>query len=326
MGNGNKSILEVKNLKKYFPIQKGIFRRTVGLIHAVNGVSLKIDKGETLGLVGESGCGKTTTGKCVLFLKKPSEGEIIFNGVNLRNLDKRSLQKVRPHFQMIFQDPYSSLNPRMSVEAILNEPLIAHKKMSRKERQERILGLLDKVGLRPEYRFRYPHEFSGGQRQRVGIARALALDPELIICDEPVSALDVSIQAQVINLLEKLKDDLKLSYLFISHDIGVVEHISDRIAIMYMGKIVETGKYSEICQNPFHPYTQALMAAIPIPKSGGKGRAKMQLQGDIPSPVHLPDGCYFHSRCPMVMEICERELPKTYLQGNGHEVSCHLFI
>ncbi|HDM78261.1 MAG TPA: dipeptide ABC transporter ATP-binding protein [Deltaproteobacteria bacterium] len=318
-------ILNVIDLEKHFPIKKGVLKRTVGLVHAINGVSFKIRKKESFGLVGESGCGKSTLGKCIVFLYEPTRGEIIFNGVNLGGLDNKKLRKIRPQFQMIFQDPYSTLNPRMSVEAMLSEPLKLYNKMSTNERRDRVFELLEIVGLRPEHSTRYPHEFSGGQRQRIAVARALALNPSLIICDEPVSALDVSIQAQILNLFDKLKKKFGLSYLFISHDIGVVEHVADRIAVMYLGKIVELAKDTEICQNPQHPYTKALMAAIPIPKSRSRDRVKISLTGDVPSPIDLPSGCFFHHRCPHAMSICKEKAPETVTLSDGREVSCHLF-
>lgn len=318
-------ILNVIDLEKHFPIKKGVLKRTVGFVHAINGVSFKIRKKESFGLVGESGCGKTTLGKCVVFLHRPSRGEVIFDGINMSQLDNQKLRKIRPQFQMIFQDPYSTLNPRMSVEAMLSEPVKLYNKMSTNATRDRVLELLEIVGLRPEHSTRYPHEFSGGQRQRLAIARALALNPSLLICDEPVSALDVSIQAQILNLFDKLKEEFGFSYLFISHDIGVVEHVADRIAVMYLGKIVELAKDTEICQNPQHPYTKALMAAIPIPKARSKDRVKVSLTGDVPSPIDLPSGCFFHPRCLRAMSICKEKAPEIVTLSDGREVSCHLF-
>lgn len=318
-------ILEVRDLRKHFPIKRGVLKRTVGHVHAVNGVSFRIKKGESLGLVGESGCGKTTLGKCVVFLQKPTGGEVFFDQTSLGRLTEAELRRVRPQFQMIFQDPYSTLNPRLSVAAMLGEPLMLYEGLNARQRKERVVELLTIVGLRPEHMSRYPHEFSGGQRQRLAVARALALKPALIICDEPVSALDVSIQAQVLNLLDRLKDEFGFSYLFISHDIGVVEHVSDRIAVMYLGQIVEMAADVEICQNPRHPYTKALMAAIPIPRADAGKRAGNLLKGDVPSPIELPSGCFFHPRCPEAMDVCRREAPSLKQTAEGREVACHLF-
>jgi len=318
-------ILEVRDLRKHFPIKRGIRKRTVGHVHAVNGVSFHIKKGESLGLVGESGCGKTTLGKCVVFLQKPTGGEVFFGQTSLGSLTEVELRRLRPKFQMIFQDPYSTLNPRLSVEAMLGEPLMLYEGLDAQRRKERIMELLTIVGLRPEHSSRYPHEFSGGQRQRLAVARALALKPDLIICDEPVSALDVSIQAQVLNLLDRLKDEFGFSYLFISHDIGVVEHVSDRIAVMYLGQIVEMAADVEICQNPKHPYTKALMAAIPIPRVDARRRGGNLLKGDVPSPIELPSGCFFHPRCPEAMDVCRKEAPRLKQKAGGREVACHLF-
>ncbi len=318
-------ILDVKHLKKHFPIKKGVLKRITGYVHAVNEVSFKIKKGESLGLVGESGCGKTTLGKCVLYLQKPTEGAVVFDGIDLSKLPEADLRRIRPKFQMIFQDPYSTLNPRMSIQSMLNEPLKLYETMRPSQRRERVLELLNIVGLKAEQCSRYPHELSGGQRQRLAIARALALNPSLIVCDEPVSALDVSIQAQVLNLLERLKDKFGLSFLFISHDIGVVEHTSDRIAVMYLGKIVELARDTEICSNPQHPYTKALMAAIPIPKARSRKTTHQLLAGDVPNPIKLPTGCPFHPRCIEALPHCRDEEPSMVRLDENREVACHLF-
>ena len=325
MSAGTNAILQVADLTKHFPIRKGVLKRAVGHVHAVNGVSFTVSPGESLGLVGESGCGKTTLGKCVVYLQRPTAGKVFFKGTDLGEIPEQELRRLRPQFQMVFQDPFSTLNPRMSVEAMLGEPLMLYEGLKQGERRNRVVQLLDTVGLRPEHGSRYPHEFSGGQRQRLAIARALALNPSLIVCDEPVSALDVSIQAQILNLLDRLKDDFGLSYLFISHDLGVVEHIADRIAVMYLGKIVELNRESEICRNPRHPYSQALMAAIPIPRISSKRKQRELLAGDVPSPIELPAGCSFHPRCPQVMDRCRHEDPRPVSLPGGGEVTCHLY-
>ena len=319
-----KPLLEIRGLKKYFPIKKGIFRRNAGWVQAVDGVALHIGKGETLGLVGESGCGKSTIGRCILRLLEPTEGEIFFEGKNISTLESAGMKRFRRKVQAIFQDPYSSLNPRMSVGHIVREPLLVQGLHSEAERQERVEDLFRKVGLRPEYMSRYPHEFSGGQRQRIGIARSLGLRPDLIICDEPVSALDVSIQAQVINLLDDLKQEFGLSYLFIAHDLSVVEHVSERIAVMYLGKIVEVAKDTELYSHPLHPYTQALLSAIPIPKPQQKKKRTI-LRGEVPSPINPPAGCRFHPRCSEAREGCSREEPVLKAVHDHHQVSCFLY-
>ena len=317
------SLLEVKNLKKYFPIKKGILSRTMGQVRAVDGVSFALKRGETLGLVGESGCGKTTVGRSILRLTEPTAGQITFNDQNLLELGREDLRKVRASFQIIFQDPFSSLDPRMNVGQIIAEPIRNHLKLSRKDIRNRVAYLMDRVGLHPEHIGRYPHEFSGGQRQRIGIARALALNPLAIICDEPVSALDVSIQAQVINLLAQLQEEMNLSYLFIAHDLSVVEHISDRVAVMYLGRIVELATDRELYQNPLHPYSRALLSAVPIPDPEVQ-KKKIVLQGDVPSPMNPPSGCSFHTRCPECKAVCSRQEPSLQDVGDGHWVACHL--
>ena len=320
---GNAPVLEVEGLKKHFPIRKGIFSRTVGHVYAVDGVSFSINEGETLGLVGESGCGKSTVGRTILRLLEPTDGKIKLGGVDVTRLGKHDMRPFRREMQIIFQDPFSSLNPRMSVGEIVGESLGIHGIATGKEKEEMTAALFDRVGLRRAQMNSFPHEFSGGQRQRIGIARALALNPKLIIGDEPVSALDVSIQAQVINLLMDLQDEFKLSYLFIAHDLAVVEHISHRIAVMYLGRIVEYTDKKTLFTNPQHPYTEALLSAVPIPNPKIK-REKRILQGDVPSPIKPPSGCHFHTRCPYAEERCRVEVPQLKEVAPGHVVSCHL--
>jgi oligopeptide/dipeptide ABC transporter ATP-binding protein len=316
-------VLEVTGLKKHFPIKKGLLSRTVGQVYAVDGISFTINKGETLGLVGESGCGKTTVGRSVLRLIEPTAGVIKVNGTDITNLPKKELRTFRREMQIIFQDPFSSLNPRMSAGDIVGEMLLVHGLKNRKERDEQVAGLFERVGLRKVHMKSFPHEFSGGQRQRIGIARALALKPKLIIGDEPVSALDVSIQAQVINLLMDLQEEYELSYLFIAHDLAVVEHISHRVAVMYLGKIVEFADKNTLFKNPQHPYTEALLSAVPIPDPTIK-RKKIILQGDVPSPIKPPSGCHFHTRCPYAEARCKVEVPQLREIAPGHHVSCLL--
>lgn len=316
------TILEVRNLKKYFIADTDFFGRPTAYLKAVDGVSFSIEKGKTLGLVGESGCGKSTTGRTIIQLYKPTSGEILFNGKPLSNLSEE--KKLRREMQMIFQDPYASLNPRMTVSDIIGEPLDIHKLTSSGERRERIIKLLQMVGLSSEHMSRFPHEFSGGQQQRIGIARALAVEPSFIICDEPISALDVSIQGQVVNLLERLQEELGLTYLFIAHDLAMVKHISDIVAVMYLGKIVEMTNSIDLYSKPQHPYTQALLSAIPIPDPLAKKRERIRLTGDVPSPIHPPTGCNFSTRCPHALPLCSEQEPKFVDTGAGHMVACHL--
>lgn len=327
MDKQNEILLEVKNLKKYFPISRGVFRRVVGYVKAVDRVDLFIRQGETLGLVGESGCGKTTLGRSILRLIEPTDGEVWFKTgkgekLDITKLEDREIKSLRREMRMIFQDPYGSLNPRMTVMDIVGEPLIIHKVAQGKEIEDRVKTLLKIVGLNPRYMRRYPHEFSGGQRQRIGIARALALNPRLVIADEPVSALDVSVQAQVINLLEDLQVQFNLTYLFIAHDLSVVYHISNRIAVMYVGKIMEVGEAEEVYQGPRHPYTEALISAVPVIDPDVKPE-RILLQGDVPNPANAPSGCTFHPRCRYAKKICSQEEPPLEDIGDEHYVACH---
>jgi oligopeptide transport system ATP-binding protein len=324
----NNTLLDVQNLKMYFPITQGIIiQRHIGDIKAVDGISFSIKRGETLGLVGESGCGKSTTGRAILQLYRPTAGHVLFDKEDLTTLKGEALRRKRRQMQMIFQDPYASLNPRMTVGNIIGEPLEVHSiGGSRSEQRERVQELLKVVGLNPYFVNRYPHEFSGGQRQRIGVARALAVNPEFIVCDEPISALDVSIQAQIINLLEDLQAEFNLTYLFIAHDLSVVRHISDRVAVMYLGKLAEVATRDEMYSNPLHPYTQALLSAVPIPDPVvEEKRRRIILEGDVPSPANPPKGCHFCTRCPRVMDICREVDPEFRDMGGGHWVACHLY-
>jgi oligopeptide/dipeptide ABC transporter ATP-binding protein len=317
-------VLEVSGLKKHFPIFKGVFARASGQVYAVDGVSFHIDRGETLGLVGESGCGKSTVGRTLLKLIEPTAGTIRVNGTDITNLDAVQMLPYRRQMQMIFQDPYASLNPRMSAGEIVGEPMVIHQVTSNAERRERVEELFERVGLRPGQMKSFPHEFSGGQRQRIGIARALALSPELIIGDEPVSALDVSIQAQIVNLMMDLQDEFRLSYLFVAHDLAVVEHIAHRIAVMYLGRIVEMTDKMSLFEMPLHPYTEALLAAVPLAKSGARHRRRLIVKGDVPSPINPPSGCHFHARCSYAMPRCHSESPVLREVVPGHLTACHL--
>lgn len=322
-----KELLRVENLKLYFPIKGGFLGRTVNHVKAVDGISFSVLEGETVSLVGESGCGKSTAGRAILHLEKPTEGEVYFNNVNINSLNKQALRSLRKDLQIIFQDPFASINPRQTVVQVLEEALLIQNIVPREQRRDRALELLEKVGLKEHQADRYPHEFSGGQRQRVGIARALSVDPKLIVCDEAVSALDVSIRAQILNLLKRLQMEFQLTYLFISHDLGVVRHISDRVIVMYLGRIMEVADKKSLFEKARHPYTRALLSAIPVLKPGQK-RERIVLKGDVPSSIDPPEGCRFHTRCPYVQDLCRKEIPELRSDGvmkKGHVVACHFF-
>jgi oligopeptide transport system ATP-binding protein len=324
--SSSKRLLEVEKLKMYFPVTSGmLIQHKVGDVRAVDGLSFHVDRQETLGLVGESGCGKSTTGRAILQLYRPTEGSVKFDGTELTNLEGKNLRRFRRRMQMIFQDPFSSLNPRMTVAQIVGEPMAIHGLYEGRERRDRIEYIMNAVGLNPIFAKRYPHEFSGGQRQRIGIARALAVEPDFIVADEPVSALDVSIQAQIINLMEDLQEEFDLTYLFIAHDLAVVRHISDRVAVMYLGKMMELSESNELYVTPLHPYTQALLSAIPITDPEvERGRDRVVLEGDVPSPLRPPSGCVFHTRCPIAEDICSNEMPEWREVLPAHWVACHL--
>ena len=318
-------LLQVENLKKYFPIRRGVFQRHVGDVKAVDGLSFEVYRGETLGLVGESGCGKTTTGRTIIRLYEPTDGHVYFEGVDLATLKASQFRQMRRKMQMVFQDPYASLSPRMSVLGIVGEPLEVHRVATRDQRKEMVAHLLELVGMDPAFMKRYPHEFSGGQRQRIGLARALALNPDMIICDEPISALDVSIQAQVVNLLEELQEKLELTYIFIAHDLSMVRHISDRVAVMYLGLIVELTDRDTLYHNPLHPYTQALLSAVPVPDPFvEERRQRIILEGDLPSPANPPVGCNFNTRCPVAIDRCFEVEPEFIEVAEDHYCACHL--
>jgi oligopeptide transport system ATP-binding protein len=324
LSTNGQPLVDIRGVKKYFPIRKGVLQREVARVHAVDDVTLAIREGETVGLVGESGCGKSTLGRCIVRLLEPTGGEIVFEGQRIDKLRARKLRPLRRDMQMVFQDPYASLNPRKRVGQIIGDPMKIHGTVSREDRRRRVQELLDTVGLSPEHYNRFPHEFSGGQRQRIGVARALALRPKLIVADEPVSALDVSIQSQILNLLEDLQSELSLTYLFIAHDLGVVRHVSDRIAVMYLGKLVELSPAEELYERPIMPYTEALLSAVPIPDPElSEQRERIVLQGDVPSPVNPPSGCRFHPRCRYMTDVCVKVEPPLVDYGNGHLAACH---
>lgn len=317
-------LLTVRNLKKHFPVKKGLFGKTVGHVKAVDGISFYVNHGETLGIVGESGCGKSTTGRVLMRLLEPTAGDIQFDGKDLTSLSAEEMRKTRRDIQMVFQDPYASLNPRHTIGKILEEPLIVHGMSDSVERKKKVQDFLEVVGLHPFHAKRYPHQFSGGQRQRIGIARALMTNPKLIIADEPVSALDVSIQAQVLNLMQDLQKEFNLTYIFIAHDLGVVRHISDRVGVMYLGKLVEIAPSEQLYDKPMHPYTQALLSAVPVPDPDFH-KERLLIEGDMPDPAAPPLGCAFHTRCPFKMEICTTDIPQLIEQHAGHSVACHLY-
>ncbi|MCF8565386.1 dipeptide ABC transporter ATP-binding protein [Alicyclobacillus tolerans] len=317
-------LLEVKDLRKYFPIKRGLVSRTVGHVKAVDGVSLTIHKGETLGVVGESGCGKSTMARSILRLIEPTSGSVEFEGKNILKMSRGQMQQMRREMQIVFQDPYASLNPRFSIAQTLMEPMVVHKLYTPEERSEKVRSLLERVGLDPDYAKRYPHEFSGGQRQRIGIARALALNPKLIILDEPVAALDVSVQSQVLNLLEDLQEEFGFSYVFVAHDLSVVRHISDRVLVLYLGKMAELADSETLFAEPLHPYTKALLSAVPVPDPEFK-RERIILQGDLPSPANPPKGCVFHTRCPVAMPVCSEKTPEWKEVKPNHHLACHLY-
>lgn len=317
-------LLHVNDLKKYFPIRKGVLRRTVGHVRAVDGLSFDVRQGETLGVVGESGCGKSTMGRSILRLIEPTSGTVEFEGRNVVKLSKSEMRTMRRNMQIVFQDPYASLNPRYSIKQTLMEPMVIHNLYTPSERESRVKSLLERVGLDPDYAKRYPHEFSGGQRQRIGIARALALNPKLIILDEPVAALDVSVQSQVLNLLEDLQKEFRLTYVFVAHDLSVVRHISDRVLVLYLGKMAELASSDDLFADPLHPYTQALLSAVPVPDPDIR-RERIILQGDLPSPANPPSGCPFHTRCPLAMDVCSKKVPEWKEVKPNHQVACHLY-